>query len=415
MTKDVKGPGTGPGRNMGAGTMVIRFTGMRRATCAVLALGALTACQRPLDMDLRDLGEGFSTTDAALSALERPEPDPRGIISYPNYQVAVARQGDTVASVAARAGVDAAQLASYNGLTPDASLRAEEIVALPSRVAEPVATPAAPGFNPVTVAPVATAAPSAPVTTTALAPAAGAPRPATPAAAPAPAIPSGVEPVRHQVARGETAYSIARLYGVPVSTVAQWNGLGSDLAVREGQYLLVPPTPASTGPAPTTAPGTGSPTPVPPSAAEPLPEEDLPAPAEVVAAPAPAPQNLGEQQTAASSQLVMPASGSIIRAYSPGRNEGIDIGAAAGSEVRAAEAGTVAAITTNTDGVQIVVIKHANDLLTVYTHVDSLTISKDDRVSRGQAIGKVRAGDPAFLHFEVRRGMQSQDPTDFLP
>jgi lipoprotein NlpD len=30
-------------------------------------------------------------------------------------------------------------------------------------------------------------------------------------------------------------------------------------------------------------------------------------------------------------------------------------------------------------------------------------------------IGKVRAGDPAFLHFEVRRGMVSQDPADFLP
>ncbi|HVG47369.1 MAG TPA: LysM peptidoglycan-binding domain-containing M23 family metallopeptidase [Rubellimicrobium sp.] len=390
--------------------MLIGFMGLRRATCAVLALGALSACQRPLDMDLRTLGEGFSTTDAALSALERPAPDPRGIISYPNYQVAVARQGDTVASVAARAGVDAAQLASYNGLTPDATLRAEEIVALPTRVAEPAAPPTSPGFNPVSIAPAA----AAPVTTTSLAPVAPATRPATPAAAPA--IPAGVEPVRHQVVRGETAYSIARLYGVPVSTVAQWNGLGSDLAVREGQYLLVPPTPASTGPATTTAPGAGSPTPVPPSAAEPLPEEDLPAPAASEPEPAPAPQNLGDQQTeTASAELVMPASGSIIRAYSPGRNEGIDIGAAAGSEVRAADAGTVAAITTNTDGVQIVVIKHANDLLTVYTHVDNLTISKDDRVSRGQAIGKVRAGDPAFLHFEVRRGMASQDPTDFLP
>jgi murein DD-endopeptidase MepM/ murein hydrolase activator NlpD len=83
--------------------------------------------------------------------------------------------------------------------------------------------------------------------------------------------------------------------------------------------------------------------------------------------------------------------------------------------VKAADAGTIAAITTNTDGVQIVVVKHPNDLLTVYTHLDSLTVSKDARVSRGQVIGKVRAGDPAFLHFEVRRGMVSQDPADFLP
>ena len=392
--------------------MGIQFMGTKRAACAILALAALSACQRPLDMDLRDLGDGFSTTDAALSALDRPAPDPRGVISYPNYQVAVAREGDTVASVAARAGVDAAQLASYNGLTPDASLRAEEIVALPSRVAEPV-VPAAPagGFAPISVAP----ASGAPVTTTTLAPAA-APAAPTPAAAPASAIPAGVEPVRHQVARGETAYSIARRYGVPVSTVAQWNGLGSDLAVREGQYLLVPPASAPATPASTTRPGAGSPTPVPPSAAEPLPEEEIAPAAEAAPDPAPVPQNLGEQQTeAASAQFVMPASGSIIRAYSPGRNEGIDIGASAGTDVRAADAGTVAAITTNTDGVQIVVIKHPNDLLTVYTHLDSLTVSKDASVSRGQVIGKVRAGEPAFLHFEVRRGMQSQDPADFLP
>ena len=393
--------------------MGIQFMGTKRATCAVLALAALSACQRPLDMDLRDLGDGFSTTDAALSALERPDPDPRGVISYPNYQVAVAREGDTVASVAARAGVDPAQLANYNGLTPDAPLRAEEIVALPSRVAEPVA-PAAPGggFAPISIAP----ASAAPVTTTALAPAA-APAAAAPAAAPASAIPAGVEPVRHQVARGETAYSISRRYGVPVSTVAQWNGLGSDLAVREGQYLLVPPATASASatPAITTPPGAGSPTPVPPSAAEPLPEEEV-ASAATAPDPAPVPQNLGEQQTeTASAQFVMPASGSIIRAYSPGRNEGIDIGAPAGSDVKAADAGTIAAITTNTDGVQIVVVKHPNDLLTVYTHLDSLTVSKDARVSRGQVIGKVRAGDPAFLHFEVRRGMVSQDPADFLP
>ena len=397
--------------------MIFRLTGIRRASCAILALGALGACQRPLDMDLRNLGDGFSTTDAALSALERPEPDARGVISYPNYQVAVAQRGDTVASVAARAGVDAGTLAAYNGLTPDATLRPDEIVALPSRVAEPAA-PAAPGggFSPVSVAP------AAPVTTTALAPVAPTtPAPAAPApiAAPAPAaIPSGVEPVRHQVMRGETAYSIARRYGVPVSTIAQWNGLGSSLSVRERQYLLVPPAPtptAAAAPVPTTAPGAGSPTPVPPSAAEPLPEE-APPPATEAPEPAPVPQDLGEQQTeTASAQLVMPASGSIIRAYSPGRNEGIDIGAAAGSDVRAADAGTVAAVTTNTDGVQIVVIKHPNDLLTVYTHLDNLTVAKDASVSRGQVIGKVRAGDPAFLHFEVRRGMESQDPAEFLP
>ena len=75
----------------------------------------------------------------------------------------------------------------------------------------------------------------------------------------------------------------------------------------------------------------------------------------------------------------------------------------------------MAAVTTNTEGVQIVVIKHADDLLTVYTNLDNLSVAKDDAVSRGQVIGKVRPDDPSFLHFEVRRGMASADPTEFLP
>jgi murein DD-endopeptidase MepM/ murein hydrolase activator NlpD len=110
----------------------------------------------------------------------------------------------------------------------------------------------------------------------------------------------------------------------------------------------------------------------------------------------------------------MPATGPIIREYVKGSNEGIDIGAPAGSTVRAAEAGTVAAITRDTDQVTIVVIRHQDNLLTVYANVDSVTVAKDDKVSRGQAIGKVRNQSPSFLHFEVRRGFDSVDPMPFL-
>ena len=42
-----------------------------------------------------------------------------------------------------------------------------------------------------------------------------------------------IDPVRHRVEAGETAYSIARLYGVSVTALASWNGLGPDLAVRD--------------------------------------------------------------------------------------------------------------------------------------------------------------------------------------
>ena len=202
---------------------------------------------------------------------------------------------------------------------------------------------------------------------------------------------------------------------MPVRSIAEWNGLGADLAVREGQFLLIPVAGASPPPATAvTPPGAGSETPVPPSAVEPLPDENPSAPPPETATP-PAP-DLGEQAAPVSNApMIYPVQGSIIRAYASGRNDGIDIGASAGAEVRAAAAGTVAAVTTDTNGVNIVVIRHDGGLLTVYTHVDNLTVAKDASVSQGQVIGKVRAGDPAFVHFEVRRGTQSADPGDFLP
>lgn len=382
---------------------------LRLAGAGALAL-VLAACGgEPLDADLRGFSTGFSTTDAARSAASRPAPDARGVITYPSSQVVVAGQGETVRTMAQRLGVSADEVGRYNGIDPDAPLRTGELIALPRRIE---GAPAAGGGTDITALAGAAIDRAGTVTTQPLGPATAG---TTTTGNGTPFGTASSEPVRHQVQRGETAYTIARLYNVPVADIAAWNGLGADLAVREGQQLLVPLT-GGTPPqaaAATTQPGAGSPTPAPPSASTPLPAADA---APAAAATAPAAPNLGAQQTAApAARFVRPVQGSIIRAYAPGRNEGIDIGAAAGTEVRAADAGTVAAITTNTDGIKIVVIRHADGLLTVYTHLDNLTVQKDATVSRGQVIGRVRAGDPSFLHFEVRRGMNSQDPTGFLP
>ena len=352
--------------------------------CAILSLVA--ACGGSFDPDMRGYGNGFTTANAAANA---------GMVN-PAGAVPVQPEFTAPTTTLAAAQTDVTAIA---GAALD---RAGNVTTQPMTSAQ-------------------TAAPAAQT---------------TPAAAPATQnLPFGTmsaEPIRHIVARGETAYTIARLYNVPVGDIAAWNSLSSDLAVREGQTLLVPiagGTPPSAAAAPVTQPGQGSPTPVPPSASQPLPPPAAPAttvtppattPAATATTPAPAASpapNLGAQQTTTSSsaRLAMPAQGSIIRAYAAGRNEGIDIGAAAGSEVKAADAGTVAAVTTNTDGVQIVVIRHSDGLMTVYTHLDNLTVQKDSTVARGQTIGRVRAGNPSYLHFEVRRGMASQDPTQFLP
>ncbi|MCK0119590.1 peptidoglycan DD-metalloendopeptidase family protein [Loktanella sp. F6476L] len=406
----------------------IRRNGVRRILMTTAALAALAGCaENPFegfDFDLRDLGDGFDTSEAVANIAPRPAPDDRGVISYPNYQVVLAKQDDTIRTIAGRLGLNAATLATFNGIDADATLRRDEVIALPSRVTEPSPATGAATTGPIQPLDVAAVATTALDRADAAAPATQ----ATPQAAPA--RQSGAEPVRYQVGRGDTAFTIARQFNIPVASIAEWNSLGPDLAIREGQFLLIPQSstpsrPQSVADAPVTTPGTGSQTPVPPSASAPLPDE-----APSVAAPAPEAPNLGTPTAtptpapaaapapapAASSnaQLVRPVAGTIIRAYAAGRNEGIDIGVPAGTSVKAADAGSVAAVTTDTSGVAIVVIKHAGNLLTVYTNLADLTVEKGDSVSRGQAIAKVAAGDPSFLHFEVRRGLQSVDPADFF-
>ena len=418
-------------------TTMGKRSAVRRAVMAGSAALALAACTNGMDQDLRGGLGGFSTAEAARNAnLVRPAPDDRGVISYPNYQVVVSRRGDSVAQVAQRVGVDAQQLATYNGLRVDDVLRNGELLALPSRVAEPSPATGAVGVGPimpagqVDIGSMAGAAIDRAgdqrVEVTALPPASGNQM-------------TGQEPVRHKVLRGETAYTVARLYNVSVRSLADWNGLDESYTIREGQYLLIPLS-AGAAPAPqttTVAPGVGSPTPVPPSASAPLPAErtepvqpvqtapattqtdsNTTAAAQPAPAPTPAPTvapDLGQTQTQ-TSQAAMdyPVKGRIIRDFARGRSDGIDIAADSGTSVRAASAGTVAAITSDADNVQVIVVRHANKLLTIYSNVDNISVKEGASVSRGQKLAEVRSGSSPYVHFEVRNGLEATDPMDYL-
>ena len=360
-----------------------------------------------LDWDLR--AGGGDTSDAARQATAAaPTPDGNGIISYPDYQMASARRGETVASMAGRLGMTPEDLARTNALRPTDPLREGEMLLLPKRVS---AMP-----QPAVIGGTGSGGGSVDITSIATT--------ALDAAGPTPVAPSPVaskpvsgQPLTHRVARGETAFTIARTYNVSAKALADWNQLGADMAVREGQTLIIP---IATAPAPDpepvpTPPGAGSPTPEPPSAAKPLPDEETEATATKPKATPPSP-DLGDQATAATaSKFTMPVSGNVIRGYDRKSNQGIDIAAAAGTTVKAAEAGSVTVISADTNGKGIVILRHANNLLTVYVGVASVAVKKGDKVTRGQAIGKVAAGDPAFLHFEVRNtSKESFDPMSYL-
>jgi murein DD-endopeptidase MepM/ murein hydrolase activator NlpD len=74
----------------------------------------------------------------------------------------------------------------------------------------------------------------------------------------------------------------------------------------------------------------------------------------------------------------------------------------------------VAAITRDVDQVPILVLRHADNVLTVYAGVDQIAVNKGDQVRRGQEIARVRASASPLLHFEVREGFDSVDPALYL-
>ncbi len=346
----------------------------------VLSGFALSACDGGLDLG------GYNLRNNGERTAPRPKPDARGVISYPNYQVVVARRGDTVTTLAGRIGLSASALAKHNGLAEDQALREGELLALPGRIAAgstvDIATIAGNAIN------------TADQKTTAK-----------------PKTQGGVEPIRHQVERGETAYSIARLYDVSVTALASWNGLGTDLSVREGQQLLIPVVENYGNRASDDSkPGAGTATPTPPSASKPLPKN-------VKVEPLPASPKLGDFKSDNSDRkFLTPVQGKIIAKYSgkQGGNEGIDIAATPGTAVKAAEDGEVALVSKSVGSNTIVLIRHADNIYTVYSNVADVKLTKGQKIKRGQRIGGIAAGSPSFLHFEVREGTQSVDPEGFL-
>jgi lipoprotein NlpD len=359
-----------------------KFFRLRPLMLATASIFALAACETNFD----HIGPGLKRKPVETTA-PRPKADVNGVISYPSYQVVEASQGDTVSDIALRVGIEPSALARHNGLDPEHVLHRGEILALPQRVeAGAVRT----GFDITTIA--SNAIDRADDTDGSTAP-----------------NQSGIEPIRHRVERGETVYSISRLYGVSVTALADWNGLGSDLTVRDGQFLLIPVVRSAGASGDVSQPGQGSTTPVPPSASQPLPRNVTPA-------KVPDSPNLQQFDNANSTTYQMPVTGKIIKSFSKksGGNDGIDIAASAGSTVVAAQKGTVALVSKSVGQSTIVLVRHTGNIISVYSNIVSPSVTKGQSVKRGQPLGKIAEGTPSFLHFEIRRGTESIDPMPFF-
>ncbi len=98
-------------------------------------------------------------------------------------------------------------------------------------------------------------------------------------------------------------------------------------------------------------------------------------------------------------------------------HSGLDIAAPYGTQISAADGGTVTFVGWRGSYGQTVIITHDNGMVTYYAHCSSLLVNTGDRVYQGQAIARVGMTGTAtgyHCHFEVRVNGKSVNPENYL-
>jgi lipoprotein NlpD len=219
----------------------------------------------------------------------------------------------------------------------------------------------------------------------------------------------------------DTLYSIAWRHDLDFRDLARWNNLGADFHISVGQVLVLAPGPrAPEVPQVGTVPQAGN-------------APQVIAPPQVSTAPqvsaprAPNPHPTTPPAGTASGRPSQSAANGIGRwvwptdrlgAPRPVPGGGILLLGRLGQDVRAAAAGRVVYTGSGLRGYgNLIIIKHADNLLSAYAHNRELLVHDGQDVAVGQVIAHMGEGakQSAILYFELRQNGKPIDPVPFLP
>ena len=226
------------------------------------------------------------------------------------------------------------------------------------------------------------------------------------------------------VAPGDTLYSISRKYEIPVNDLAVMNKLSHPFTLSVGQKLKVPKLDNIKTVSVNEVKKESNKT-ITPAKKTTVSKTDVKVANNKVVQPkisSNPKQKLPQITARSASKFSWPLRGKILSAYGAKSNglfnDGINIATSIGATVKAAENGVVAYAGNEVKGMgNLIIIQHSDGWMTIYAHLDSMSVKRGNRVSVGTPIG--RAGktgkvDQPQLHFEIRKGTKAYNPTQYL-
>lgn len=244
---------------------------------------------------------------------------------------------------------------------------------------------------------------------------------------------------KHIVSKGETLYSISKKYNVDITSLSRLNDLEEPYTISVGQTLMLPETlagsnnsstqyqvatKASSGGSSSYSYTKGSTTKKATTTSTQSSKSKVSTKKTTTASKSiskKAPRK--NVSTYRKTKFIWPVQGTVVSNFGivgKGRkNDGINIKAAMGTNVKAADKGVVAYAGNELKGFgNLILIKHSDGYITAYAHNQHLYVKKGQKVLRGEKIATVGStGSVNFpqLHFEVRAGKKAVNPRSYLP
>lgn len=192
----------------------------------------------------------------------------------------------------------------------------------------------------------------------------------------------------HKVERGDTVYTIAKKYDTDAQKIVNFpfNDFVNPetFSLVEGQILIIP---------------------------------DGIKPKAPIYSPRPTPVFVPSQIAQSSAGFIWPATGNITQ-YPVWYHNALDIANSAAPDIAAAKTGVIKSTACDKGGYGChVIINHGDGIESLYAHMQKFYVSAGDKVSQGQAIGKMGStgrSTGTHVHFEVRKNGVILNPLGFL-